>query len=115
MFYDNFIMYCNRIGKSPSFAAVEMGFHRSEVTRWSKGVMPRRANLLRIATYFGCTIDDLLIEKTAAVSGDGNEALASKITSFLLSLPPDRLRGILLALEAPEDILDELDHQARKE
>ena len=71
MFYDNFIMYCNRIGKSPSFAAVEMGFHRSEVTRWSKGVMPRRANLQRMATYFGCTIEDLLIEKTAANTGDG--------------------------------------------
>lgn len=75
MFYDNYVKQCNKIGKSPSAAAVEMGFHRSEVTRWSKGSTPRRANLQRMATYFDCSISDLLVEETdeksPAAGGDG--------------------------------------------
>ena len=75
MFYDNFILMCNRINKSPSAAAVEMGFHRSETTRWSKGSTPRRANLQKMATYFGCTIEDLLADtkNTSATINDGDK------------------------------------------
>jgi len=113
MFYDNFVIQCNKIKQSPSAAAVDMGFHRSEVTRWSKGVTPRRANLQRMATYFDCTIEDLLAEnkKTAARMGDGK---SSKVIEFLESLPTDVLRGILVALKAPEDVLAELDQREQK-
>lgn len=60
MFFDEYCKQCNAIGKAPTACAIEMGFHRSEVTRWKNGTTPRRANLLRIADYFGCSVDDLL-------------------------------------------------------
>ena len=70
MFYDNYIVQCNRIGKSPSAAAEEMGYHRSEVTRWKNGTVPRRATLFRIADYFNVPIEELTAEKIPAqVSG----------------------------------------------
>lgn len=72
MFYDKFIAQCNNINKSPSAAAEDMGFHRSEVSRWAKGVKPRRATLLKMAAYFGCDVSDLSgEEKKEPVQMDG--------------------------------------------
>lgn len=39
------------------------------------------------------------------------EGEADKIMAFMHSLPKDRLRGILVALGAPEEVLAELDQQ----
>lgn len=62
MFYDEFCKLANQFGKSPSACAVEMGFQKSSLTRWKQGMIPRRANLLRIADYFGVKVEDLLKE-----------------------------------------------------
>ena len=62
MFFDNFVIQCNRKGKSPTACALEMGYHRSEVSRWGKGVTPRKANLIKMAEYFGCSVEDLTQE-----------------------------------------------------
>ena len=59
MFYNNYVDLCNKRGVSPSAAAEEMGFHRSDVTRWSKGSPPRQATLQRVADYFGVPINGL--------------------------------------------------------
>lgn len=61
MFYDVFVNLCNKVGKSPSAVAVEIGFQKSVVTRWKKNnVTPTDANLAKIASYFGVTVDFLL-------------------------------------------------------
>lgn len=51
-------------------------------------------------------------KNTAAHVGDGG---SSKVMEFLESQPKDVLRGILAALQAPEDVLAELDRPERKE
>ena len=71
MFIDNYIMQCNRIDKSPSAAAEEMGFHRSEVTRWKNGSVPRRSTLLKMAEYFDCSVEELTEEKIPAQTTSG--------------------------------------------
>lgn len=58
-FYDKFALKCNENGIAPSAAVVEIGFHKSELTRWKKGTIPRRANLLKMAKYFNCDVKDL--------------------------------------------------------
>lgn len=84
MFYDKFIAQCNNINKSPSAAAEDMGFHRSEVSRWAKGVKPRRATLLKMAAYFGCDVSDLSgEEKKEPAPLDG---LSEKETEFITKL-----------------------------
>ena len=62
MFYHNFINLCNKVGKSPSAAAEEMGFQRSVVTRWSKGTEPRQATVQRVADFFGVPVTELVPE-----------------------------------------------------
>lgn len=63
MFYQNFVRLCNKRNISPSAAAEDMGFHRSDVTRWSKGSQPRQATLQKIADYFGVPVSELTAEK----------------------------------------------------
>lgn len=68
MFYDNFVYYCNKIGKSPSAAAIEMGFQKSVVTRWKKNKStPTDANQQRIAEYFGISVEELMREKNKPI------------------------------------------------
>ena len=63
VFYNNYIDYCNKVNKSPSAVAEELGFKRSVVTAWKGGRKPRQATLQKIANYFGCSVEDLLEEK----------------------------------------------------
>lgn len=70
VFYDNYVRMCNKVKKSPSAAAEEMGMKRSVVTAWKNGRSPRAATLQRIADYFGCSTSELLDEKECPLSED---------------------------------------------
>lgn len=95
MFYLNFVRLCNGIAKSPSAVAEEMGFQRSVVTRWSKGSVPRKATIEKIAAYFGVPAEELTGEeqKEKPNALDGIE---------LEKLSPARL-ALLEALEGMDD------------
>lgn len=45
MFYFRYVDLCNKINKSPSAVAEELGFKRSSVTRWANNSVPRQATL----------------------------------------------------------------------
>lgn len=60
MFYSNFLKLCNEINKAPSAVAVELGFQKSSVTKWSRGTLPTKANQLKIANYFEITVEELM-------------------------------------------------------
>ena len=76
MFYDEYVALCGKRKISPSAAAEAMGFQRSVVTRWSKGVVPRRATLERIAQYFHVPVSTL---------SDGEGVFAQKESPTLMS------------------------------
>ena len=58
-FYDSYVRLCNSAGKSPSSVALDIGIEKSTVTRWRKGSTPNYATKLKVADYFGCTVEDL--------------------------------------------------------
>lgn len=70
MFYDNYIKLCNQAGKAPSFVAEEIGLKRSAVTSWKKGRTPTDANLQKIASYFGVTVESILDKKNTVSDSD---------------------------------------------
>ena len=81
-----------------------------------KVLRKRQRGLILKSSYFGMTVSEFLEEEphTAKMPTQKDERqnkLASNITRFLLTLPKDRLRGILLALNAPEELLSALDQQ----
>lgn len=98
MFFDEYCKLCNSVGKAPTTCAIEMGFHKSEVTRWKQGTTPRRANLLRIAGYFGVEPDDLLKGETKKpVQQDGQSEVKQMLNSLLSELS-DEDASVLLIL-----------------
>lgn len=105
VFYTNFVKLCNQKGVSPSAAAEEMGFQRSVVTRWSKGVAPRAATVAKVADYFEVASEELHMDKKenpTSVTADGVDELDKEALDIMHRLPPEKraaglamLRGLL--------------------
>lgn len=60
MFWQKYYNLCLSIGKKPNAVAAELGISSGSVTNWKKGTEPSYSTLLKIAEYFGCTVNFLL-------------------------------------------------------
>lgn len=94
-FYENYLKLCEKAGKTPSAAALEMGLSKPTVNRWKKGGGATDATALKVASYFGVTAEELTGEaqKEKPNTLDGIE---------LKKLSPAR-RALLEALEGMDD------------
>lgn len=52
MFYKNYELLCQKVGKKPYTVAREIGLGNSNVAQWKKGSTPRPEILQKIAEYF---------------------------------------------------------------
>lgn len=95
MFYTNFVRLCNKKGVSPSAAAEEMGFQRSVVTRWSKGVTPRTATVEKVSEYFGVAAEELLADKKENAPGSDAESELYKLLAQATPLQLEVINSIL--------------------
>lgn len=106
MFWDNFVRLCNQAGKYPNTVAAEVGVKSTgTVTGWKNGANPRQTVLLKLADYFGVTVDYLLNaekEKPTSVTADGVDELDKEALDIMHQLPPEKraaglamLRGLL--------------------
>ena len=60
VFHDKFVDLCNERGISPNKAAIEIGFNRTSISKWKKsGFTPQNKTLVKIAQYFGVSVDYL--------------------------------------------------------
>lgn len=102
-FYEKYLCLCNSINKSPSAVALELKIGKPSVTRWKNGATPRDATVLKIADYFGITVEALMgdklpvlppegTKKAPAAKGEGSKEAAS---NFIKSTND---RAALLAL-----------------
>lgn len=77
-FYENYLKLCEKAGKTPSAAALEMGLSKPTVNRWKKGGGATDATALKVASYFGVTVEELTgeeqKEKPAPSEGSGLDA-----------------------------------------
>ena len=67
MFWKIFCNLCSRVGKSPTAVITGLGISRSSVTSWKKGMVPQNATLLKLADYFGVSVDYLLGNEEAPI------------------------------------------------
>lgn len=87
-FYENYLKLCEKAGKTPSAAALEMGLSKPTVNRWKKGGGATDATALKVASYFGVTVEELTGEeqKEKPAPSEGSEldarfdALLSQMT-----------------------------------
>lgn len=70
-FYYIFLKLCNSIDKSPSKVAVEIGSTRAAVSRWKNGSIPSDTTLLKLADYFGVSVQYLKGETENPSTGNG--------------------------------------------
>lgn len=84
-FYENYLKLCEKAGKTPSAAALEMGLSKPTVNRWKKGGGATDATALKVASYFGVTVEELTgeeqKEKPSTPEGDGLDARFDELLS----------------------------------
>ena len=116
-FYERFVNLCNKIGKTPSRVAMEVGLSKPTVNRWKNGSSPTDATAMKVAEYFGVSIQDLTgdasigdiayevcrdqglvdspFEKEKKSSADNSEELLNnEIVERLISLTPAELEKV---------------------
>lgn len=60
MFWENYLLLCGSVGKSPNAVASEIGIKSSgTVTGWSNGAIPRKSVIFKLCRYFDVTEDQL--------------------------------------------------------
>lgn len=96
MFYDNFLLLCQKKGVSRTRACTDCDLSRTAWNKWQGGAVPNGETVNRLADYFGVTTDFLLgteTEKDPAVPGEVSE---------------DDLKFALFGGEATDKQLDEV-------
>lgn len=93
-FYENYLKLCEKAGKTPSAAALEMGLSKPTVNRWKKGGGATDATALKVASYFGVTVEELTgeeqKEKPSTPEGDGLDAKAQATLNKMKKLSPEQ-------------------------
>lgn len=60
MFWENFSNLCNKNNISPNGLAKILSISSGSITSWKQGRVPHHNTLLKIANYFGVSVDYLL-------------------------------------------------------
>lgn len=89
MFKENFVRLCNQRGVAPTVVCKEIGLSDAVYSKWTDDSVPRKATLMRIADYFGVTVEDLLQEKkppAAKAEEDAEADEADELNELLQEL-----------------------------
>lgn len=117
MIYDNFLKLCNSVGKTPSAAAIDMGLSKTTVNRWKNGGGLTDATALKVANYFGITVDELKtgIKKEPSIPKDEeldkNDAISNLRDNVLYHFPdatPQDVSALMNAIEGTDLTVQEL-------
>lgn len=117
MIYDNFLKLCNSVGKTPSAAAIDMGLSKTTVNRWKNGGGVTDATALKIANYFGITVEELKkgIKKEPSIPTDEelgkNDAISNFRDNVLYHFPdatPQDVSALMNAIEGTDLTVQEL-------
>lgn len=60
MFYETLLALCNEKDVGPTNLVNMLGISTGNLSKWKAGGIPRGDTLLKIADFFGCSVDHLL-------------------------------------------------------
>lgn len=121
-FYEKYLLLCQKKGKSPSGAALEIPLSKTTVNRWKNGGGITDANAMRVAAYFEITVEELMSgvegakkapteisERELDMSAKDLTALQKDAVNYVLSLSPEKLSIFLKLGRAAfdEDVKDD--------
>lgn len=118
MFYDNFMLLCEKNQIRPYTALKNIGIEsKSILSRWRAGATPRPATIEMIADYFGVTPEELLfgIKKEPSIPKDEeldkNDAISNLRDNVLYHFPdatPQDVSALMNAIEGTDLTVQEL-------
>ena len=100
MFKQRFIRLCNDKGVSPSAACAAIGLSNATFSCWTETSIPRKATLMRIADYFGVSVDYLLgnvqmdLQHFAEKEKEPTVTVDPKLLSLIDSMSEDELADL---------------------
>ena len=107
-FYENYVRLCNQINKSPSAVAIELKIGKPSVTRWKSGVKPRYATAMRVANYFGVTVEELMgegIKKDPIPKDEVVSSAKQKLLDALDGLSDSQIEKLIGIIEEAKKLL----------
>jgi len=106
-FYENYVRLCNSVGKSPSAVAIELKLGKPSVSRWKSGSNPRTATLLKIADYFGVTVEYLKGEEAKKDPAETGEVSSAKkaLINLIVDLDEEQCRKLRSIIEEAVNLL----------
>ena len=112
VFVENVKILCVKRGIKPTVACRESGVGGSFISDINRGQTPSVAKVQMLADYLGVTTSELLgeKEKPAPQTEDGLNEKDGRLLIWFRSLPAEKQKAILIAQDAPEDLLADLDH-----
>ena len=60
MFWETFLSLCRQKNEAPNVVTKKLGLSSGSATFWKNGKVPHHSTLLKIADYFGVSVDYLL-------------------------------------------------------
>jgi transcriptional regulator with XRE-family HTH domain len=106
MFWENFVALCDKNGTKPNPVAKELGISSGSVTFWKKGKVPHHSTLIKIANYFGVSVDYLLTGQKEKPTDNGELSVKKKQIIERIKFMPDEK---LVRVEQILDIVESTD------
>ena len=105
MFYKNYLMYCQKVGKSKTAVAKQIGVTSKSVTGWQNGSIPRNGTLKKLADYFGVTVDDLLSDNKKEPAGQGelDDESMVELTELMRKASPEKRKALIELLKSDKE------------
>ena len=89
MFKKIFIDLCNQKKESPSAVCRKVGITPATFSGWTDKTIPRQATLLRIADYFGVSVEYLLSD-----DADTEQKESSSLTDERVKIAMEHINGL---------------------
>lgn len=111
-FYEKYLLLCQKKGKSPSGAALEIPLSKTTVNRWKNGGGITDANAMRVAAYFGITVEELMsgVEDakkapTEISEREGISPAKQALLDAIDSLSDEQCEKLLIVVEGAKKLL----------
>jgi transcriptional regulator with XRE-family HTH domain len=101
VFYENFLALCAKTRKTPSGVACAIGLSNAAASGWKKGKTPNDTTLLKIADYFGVSVETLTEdqkEKPVPSEEDELSELQTKVLQKVKKASDAKLLAIIALL-----------------
>jgi transcriptional regulator with XRE-family HTH domain len=104
-FYERLKQICQQNNTSPTALCKTLGISTSKVTAWNNGSMPAAKVSIKIADYFGVTVDYLLGKEDAPTTDASLSEHEAKLLTMFRAVPADKQEYLLRIIEDALQIL----------